>query len=58
MVERQCSEPVEIRQILITNRLQETLTLEQYTQNDENIKLFAKASLLSLTNDRFVLERS
>ena len=42
-------------QTLITNRLQETLTPVQYTQNDENIKIFWKAYLLTLTNDLFDL---
>ena len=53
--ERKCSKPAENHQTLIINLLQETLTLAQYTQNDENIKIFGKASLLTLTNDLFVL---
>ena len=37
------------------NRLQETLVLAQNTQNNENIKIFLKTSLLTLTNDLFVI---
>ena len=36
------------------NRLQETLVSAQNTQNNEKIKIFLKASLLTLTNDLFV----
>ena len=55
VVERECSKPAENQQILITNRLQETLILAQNTQNNEKIKIFWKASLLTLTNDLFVI---
>ena len=53
VVERECSKPAENQQTLITNRLQETLVLAQNTQNNEKIKIFWKASLLTLTNDFF-----
>ena len=52
IVERECSKPAENHQTLITYRLQETLVLIQ------NIKIFGKASLLTLTNDLFVLWHS
>ena len=55
VVERECSKPAENHQTLITNRLQETLVLAQNTQNNEKIKIFWKASLLTLTNDLFVI---
>ena len=55
VVERECSKPAENQQTLITNRLQETLVLAQNTQNNEKIKIFSKASLLTLTNDVFVI---
>ena len=55
MVDRECSKPAENDQILITNCLQETLVLAQNTKNDEKIKIFGKTSLLTLTNDIFVL---
>ena len=55
VVERECSKPAENQQTLITNRLQETLVLAQDTQNNEKIKIFSKASLLTLTNDLFVI---
>ena len=42
VVERECSKLVENQQILITNRLQETLVLAQHTQNNEKIKFFLK----------------
>ena len=54
-VERECSKQAENHQSLITNRLQETLVLTQNRKNDENINIFGKASLLTLTNDLFVL---
>ena len=54
-VERECSKLVENHQTLITNRLQETLVLAQNTQNNEKIKILRKASLLTLTNDLFVI---
>ena len=57
VVERECSKPAENQQTLITNRLQETLFLAQNTQNNEIIKIFWKASLLTLTNDLFVILR-
>ena len=50
-----CYKPAKTHQTLLTNRLQETLTLAQYTQNDENIKLFGKSSPFTLKNDLFVL---
>ena len=53
VVERECSKPAENQQTLITNRLQETLVPTQNTQNNEKIKIFWKASLLTLTNDFF-----
>ena len=55
VVERECSKPAENQQTLITNRLQQTLVLAQNTQNNEKIKIFWKASLLTLTNDLFVI---
>ena len=55
LVEREYSNPSEKQQILITNRLQETLVLAQNTQNNEKIKIFWKASLLTLTIDLFVI---
>ena len=57
VVERECSQPAEKHQTLITNRHQGTLTLAQYTQNDENITFIGKAYmyLLTLTNDLFDL---
>ena len=55
VVERECSKPAENQQTLITIRLQETVVLAQYTQNNEKIKIFWKASLLTLTNDLFVI---
>ena len=53
VVKRECSKPAENQPILKTNRLQETLVLAQNTQNNEKIKIFWKASLLTLTNDLF-----
>ena len=53
VAEREYSKPAENDQTLITNRLQETLFLTQNTKNDEKIKIFGKASLLTLTNDLF-----
>ena len=55
VVEIECSELAEKYYILITNRLQGTLTLAQYTQNDENFTFTEKAYLLTLTNDLFDL---
>ena len=55
VVEREYSKPAENQQTLITNRLQETLALAQDTQNNEKIKIFWKPSLLTLTNDLFVI---
>ena len=55
VVERECSKPAENHQTLTTNRLQETLVLVQNTQNNEKIKILWKASLLTLTNDLFLL---
>ena len=55
VVERECSKPTENQQTSITNRLQETLVLAQNTQNNEKIKFFLKASLMTLTNDLFVI---
>ena len=55
VVKRKCSKPSENKQTLITNRLQETLVLAQNTQNNENIKICWKASLLTLTNDLLFL---
>ena len=55
VVERECSKPAENQQLLITNRLQETQVLTQNTQNIEKFKIFCKASLLTLTNDLFVI---
>ena len=57
VVERECSKPAENHQTLIANRLQETLVLAQNTQNNEKIKIFWKSSLLTLTNDLFVIKR-
>ena len=57
VVERECSKPAENQQSLISNRLQETLVLAQNTQNNEKIKILWKASLLTLTNDLFVIKR-
>ena len=54
VVERECSQPAENQQSLITNRPLETLVLPQNTQNNEKIKIVWKASLLTLTNDLFV----
>ena len=57
VVERECSKPAKNRQTLITNCLQEKLVLTQkHTKNDENIKIFGKTSLLTLTNDLFVFD--
>ena len=53
--ETACSKPAENQQTLITNRLQETLILAQNKQNNEKIKILWKASLLTLTNDLFVI---
>ena len=55
VVERECSNPAENQQTLITNRLQETLVLAQNTQNNEKIKILWKVSLLTFANDRFVI---
>ena len=55
VVERECSKQAENQQTLITNRLQETLVLAQNTQNNEKIKIFWKTSLLTYTNDLFVI---
>ena len=55
VVERECFKPAENQQTLITNRLQETLVLAQNTQNNVKIKIFWKTSLLTLTNDLFVI---
>ena len=55
VVAREYSKPAENHQTVITNRLQETLVLAQKTQNNEKIKIFGKASLLTLTNDLFVI---
>ena len=55
VVERECLQPAENQQTLITKSLQETLVLTQITQNNEKIKIFWKASLLTLTNDLFVI---
>ena len=55
VVEREYSKPAENQQALITNRLQETLVLAENTQNNEKIKIFCKASLLTMTNDLFVI---
>ena len=54
VVERECSKPAENQQTSVTTRLQETLVLAQNTQNNEKIKIFWKASLLTLTNVLFV----
>ena len=53
VVERECFKPAENQQTLIMNRLQETLVLAQNTHNIEKIKIFWKASLMTLTNDLF-----
>ena len=53
VIERECSKPAENYHTLITNRLQETLVLTQKTQNNEKIRIFWKACLLTLTNDLF-----
>ena len=50
VIEKECSKSAENHQIIITNRLQETLVLAQNTQNNKYIKIFRKASLLTLTN--------
>ena len=55
VVERECSKPAEKQQTLITNHPQETLVLAQNTQNNEKIKIFWKATLLTLTIDLFVI---
>ena len=55
VVEREYSKPAENQRTLITNRLQETLVLAQNTQNNEKIKIFWKASLLTFTNYLFVI---
>ena len=55
VVERECYKQAENQQTLITNRQQETLVLAQNTQNNEKIKSFWKASLLTLTNDLFII---
>ena len=55
VVERECSKQAENQQTLIMNRLQETLVLTQNTQNNEKIHIFWKASLLTLTNNIFVI---
>ena len=57
VVERECSKPAENHQTLITNRILERLVLAQKTQNNEKIKIFWKACILTLTNDLFVIER-
>ena len=57
LVERECSKLAENQQISITNLLQETLVQAQNTQNNEKIKILWKASLLTLTNDLFVIKR-
>ena len=54
VVERECSKSAENQQILIKNRLQETLVLVQNIQNNDKIKIFWKSSLKTLTNDLFV----
>ena len=54
VVERECSKPAENQQTLMTNRLQETLVHAQNIQNNEKIKIFSKASLLTLPNDLFL----
>ena len=51
LTNKKCSKPAENHQTLITNCLQETLTLAQYTENDENIQIFKKTSRLTLTNE-------
>ena len=56
MVEWECSEPAENHQTLITNCLQETLVLTKNSKNYENIKIFEKTSLLTLTNDLFFFD--
>ena len=48
VVETECSKPAENHQTLITTHLQETLVLAQNTQNNEKIKIFWKAYLLTL----------
>ena len=55
VVERESTKPAENQQTSMTNRLQETLVLAQNTHNNEQIKIFWKASLLTLTNDLFVI---
>ena len=55
VVERECSKPAENQQTLMTNRLQETLVHAQNIQNNEKIKIFSKASLLTLPNDLFFI---
>ena len=45
VVDRECSKTVQNQQTLITNRLHEALILTLYTQNDDDNKLFGKASL-------------
>ena len=53
VVERKCFKQVANHSTFITNRLEETLVLTKNIQNDENIKNFWIASLLTLTNDPF-----
>ena len=55
VVEREYSKPAENQQTLIINHLEETLVLAQNTQYNEKIKIFWKASLLTFTNDLFVI---
>ena len=55
LVQREYSKQAENHQTLITNRLQETLVLAQNTQNNEKIQTFWKATLLTLTNELFVI---
>ena len=52
VVEREYSKPAKNQQNLKSNRLQETLVL---AQNTKKIKIFWKASLLTLTNGLFVI---
>ena len=55
VVEKGCSKPAENQQTVITYRLQETLVLAKNTQNNEQIKIFWKTSLLTLTSDLFII---
>ena len=55
VLERECSKPTENQQTWISNRLQETLVPAQKTKDKEKIKIFWKASLLTFTNDLFVI---